>query len=31
VGFVVEMVAVRSPYDFEFPTTRVYAWGKKRS
>jgi SAM-dependent methyltransferase len=28
-GFVVEMVAVRSPYDFEFPTTRVYAWGKK--
>ena len=30
VGFVVEMVAVRSPYDFEFPTTRVYAWGKKK-
>lgn len=29
VGFVVEMVAVRTPYDFEFPTTRVYTWGRK--
>lgn len=29
VGFVIEMVAVRSPYDFEFPTTRVYIWGRR--
>lgn len=29
VGFDVEMVAVRTPYDFEFPTTRVYTWGRK--
>jgi ubiquinone/menaquinone biosynthesis C-methylase UbiE len=29
-GFEVEMVAVRTPYDFEFATTRVYVWGKKQ-
>jgi SAM-dependent methyltransferase len=29
VGFVVELVAVRTPYEFEFQTTRVYTWGRK--
>jgi ubiquinone/menaquinone biosynthesis C-methylase UbiE len=28
-GFEVEMVAERTPYDFEFPTTRGYIWGTK--
>ena len=28
-GFLLEEVTVRDPYDFEYPTTRVYVWGKK--
>lgn len=28
-GFIVNEVTVREPYDFEYPTTRVYLWGKK--
>lgn len=29
-GLRVEEVTVREPYDFEYPTTRVYVWGKKQ-
>ena len=29
VDFRLEEVTVREPYDFEYPTTRVYVWGKK--
>jgi SAM-dependent methyltransferase len=29
-GFVVEAVETRAPYEFEYPTTRVYAAGVKR-
>ena len=29
VDFRLEEVTVREPYDFEYPTTRVYLWGKK--
>ena len=28
-GFEVERVAVREPYEFEYPTRRVYAFGRK--
>lgn len=26
-GFWIEEIAVRRPYDFEYPTTRAYVWG----
>ena len=29
-GFEVEAVATREPYEFEYPTTRVYALGARR-
>jgi hypothetical protein len=29
-GFAVEAVEARAPYEFEYPTTRVYASGVKR-
>jgi hypothetical protein len=28
-GFSLQEVTVRAPYDTEYPTTRVYVWGKK--
>ena len=28
-GFLVQETSAREPYTFEYPTTRVYVWGKK--